>query len=563
MMSLSAGEATEATLEEEHKQSSTVSKHTSTTEGKNNGEVITLPSTSLSEKSISTKPKKHHSLKDVDYRDYTSVHCQLPPFSSAIAKYRHYLKSVYEARPAPMDDKLFINPCAQYINLAIVKKEQLSHKEADEFTRATLHGGIDQIFQKKKKVHLEEIFVTEDDCESPLKCILVEGPPGIGKSTFAWELCRKWDTLEVMQKYILVVLFKLREKRVQNAKHLFELFSHPSDPTLSQAVVGEILEGEHVLLILDGFDEYPASLLDEDNCLVRQIISGSCLPKATVVVTSRPSAKASFAACQCKVSKHIEIIGFTEEDRVKYAQSAFTSQPDMLVHFLKYSFSNPTIKAMMYIPLNCAIVTQIYKNCMCGGSGKKLIPRTMTQLYTALCHSLLRRYLVENNLVNTGYRMPQDLNNLPHNICKHFRTLCMVAFDGIKHQKVIFYKHELPRHFKHMGFMNECRELYVTRGVESSYNFLHLSLQEYLAAWHISQLPDTEQKHWFRDKDSSWLFHMSVVMRFMAGITGFRSAVWQDILQPETAELTVSKLMYTCLYETQNQMLCQQLLCFQ
>ena len=292
MMSLSAGEATEATLEEEHKQSSTVSNHTSTTEGKNKGEVITLP-TSLSEGSISTKQEKHHSLKDVDYHYYTSVPRQLPPFSSAIAKYRHYLKSVYEARPTPMDDKLFINPCAQYINLAIVKKEELSHEEADEFTRATLHGGIDQIFQKKKKVHLEDIFVTEDDCESPLKCILVEGPPGIGKSTFAWELCRKWGTLEVMQKYILVVLFKLREKRVQNAKHLFELFSHPSDPTLSQAVVGEILEGEHVLLILDGFDEFPASLLDEDNCLVQQIINGSCLPKATVVVTSRPSAKAS------------------------------------------------------------------------------------------------------------------------------------------------------------------------------------------------------------------------------------------------------------------------------
>ena len=526
----------------------------------------------------SSKQEQYHSVEDVACPDHASVPPQLVTlFPSAVAKYRHYLKSVYEGRPTPLDDKLFIDPCAQYINLAVVKKEKFSHEEADEFTRATLHGGIDQICQKKEKVRLEDIFATEEDHESSLKCILVEGPPGIGKSTIAWELCRKWDTLEVMQKYILVVLFKLREKRVQNAKHLFELFSHPSDPALSQAVVGEILEGEHVLLILDGFDEFPASLLDEDNCLIRQIIGGSCLPKATVVVTSRPSAKASFAACQPKVSKHIEIIGFTEEDRVKYAQSALTSQPDMLVHFLKYSFSNPTIKAMMYIPLNCAIVAQIYKNCMCGGSGggKKLIPKTLTQLYTALCHSLLRRYLVESSLVDRDYRMPLELNDLPQDVCEHLHTLSKIAFDGIKQQKLVFYKHELPEGFLHMGFMNECRELYVDRGVESSYNFLHLSLQEYLATWHISQFPDIEQKLFFLRRRrhelldvavvrrfQAWItkLSMSVIKKFLAGITGFRSAVWQDILQHETGERSVSQLMCTCLYETQNHMLCQQLL---
>ena len=242
MSSLSAGEADEVTIEEEHKQTAGLSKT-----GRRNAE----------KESGSHKQEQHQFVEDASYSDHASVPLSLPPFPSAVGRYRHYLKSVYEAKPTPMDDKLFINPCAQYINLAIVKKGQFSREEADEFTRATLHGGIDQIFQKKEKVCLEDILVAEDDHESSLKCILVEGPPGIGKSTFAWELCRKWDTLEVMQKYILVVLFKLREKRVQNAKHLSELFSH-SDPALSQAVVGEIVEGEHVLLILDGFDEFPA-----------------------------------------------------------------------------------------------------------------------------------------------------------------------------------------------------------------------------------------------------------------------------------------------------------------
>ena len=161
-----------------------------------------------------------------------------------------------------------------------------------------------------------------------------------------------------MQQYSLVVLLKLREKRVQNCTSLSELFNHPTDPLLGQTVVDEILEGEGVLLILDGLDEFPSTLLKEDTCLVRQLISGSCLPKATVAVTSRPSARISFQLCQPQVSKHIEIVGFTEEDRVKYAESVFSSQPEMLVHFLKYIFSNPTVRTMMYIPLVCAIVAQ-------------------------------------------------------------------------------------------------------------------------------------------------------------------------------------------------------------
>ena len=395
----------------------------------------------------------------------------------------------------------------------------------------------------------------------------MEGPPGIGKSTFAQQLCRKWNELEIMKKYLLVMLFKLRQKHVQNAKYLYELFSYLTDPTMSQAIVNEISQGENVLLILDGLDEFPSPLLQDENCLIKQIIASVCLPKATVVVTSRPSARVLFMICQPQVSKHIEIIGFTEESRVKYAQSALSSQPDMLVHFLKHTCSNPIIDAMMHVPLNCAIVVQIYKECE---GARKLIPRTMTQLYTALCRSLLRRFLVENSLVNSDYRMPQNLNDLPQDVCKHLRTVSEIAFYGIKQQKLVFYKHELPEGFQHMGFMNECTELYVDRGVESSYNFLHLSLQEYLAACYIALLPDIEQKCLFLLSLSSWNMSvrkdMSMVRRFLAGITGFKSQVWRNILsqhmlQHRKHKLTISNPgVCVCLFEAQNYKLCRQCL---
>ena len=92
----------------------------------------------------------------------------------------------------------------------------------------------------------------------------------------------------------------------------------------------------------------------------------------------------------------------------------------MLADFLKYIFNNPTIKTMMYIPLVCAIVAQIYKEY---GGARKLISRTMTQLYTALCRSLLRRYLAENSLLSSDERMPIDFKDLPQAVYENLCTL--------------------------------------------------------------------------------------------------------------------------------------------
>ena len=174
---------------------------------------------------VSNQQQSHRTDDATSPNDAPITHQPLS-FSSAIARYQHYLKSFYKTKPTPVDDKLFIGPCAQYIKLAIIKKKRLSREEADEFTRATLHGGVDQILCLKEQVLFKDILVSES--KSPVKCILVEGPPGIGKSTFAWELCRQWDELEAMQQYSLVVLLKLREKRVQNCTSLSELFNHPT-----------------------------------------------------------------------------------------------------------------------------------------------------------------------------------------------------------------------------------------------------------------------------------------------------------------------------------------------
>ena len=272
---------------------------------------------------------------------------------------------------------------------------------------------------------------------------------------------------------------------MQEAKELHELF--PLDKEISQSVVEEIGVGDRVLLVLDGFDEYPpANIFFTVTRLIEQIIAGECLPGASLVITSRPIARMRFRRLAPNISKHVEILGFTAEDRIEFARSAFSSvnYSTMLTQFLDYCSGNPTIMSMMYIPLNCAIITQVYIDHQ-GDSN--FVPKTMTQLYTALSRSLIRRYMIQKGISHKC--IPDNFKDLPSEVLGPFSQLASVAYKKLKLNELVF---SLPDEngFDHMGFMNVSVEMYVDSGAHHSYNFLHLSIQEYLAAWHICQMGD-------------------------------------------------------------------------
>ena len=87
---------------------------------------------------------------------------------------------------------------------------------------------MDEIVAFKTPLEMDAL-VTPDS-----QFVLVEGPPGIGKSTLCWELCRQWDTLPSLQHYKIVLQLKLRERRVQNATKLNEIFLHRDEETLPE-----------------------------------------------------------------------------------------------------------------------------------------------------------------------------------------------------------------------------------------------------------------------------------------------------------------------------------------
>ena len=167
-----------------------------------------------------------------------------------LSRYADYLKTVYSNYPVAKCDKFPPTSSKMFIKLALVKKKKVSRLQADNFTRLTLQGDIDQILQLKEPIEMVDILKADDK----VRLVVVEGAPGIGKSTLAWELCRQWPTLESLKRFSLVVLLRLREEGVQSATDISDLFPCGDDPGLSSLVAQEVKKenGNGVLFVFDG-----------------------------------------------------------------------------------------------------------------------------------------------------------------------------------------------------------------------------------------------------------------------------------------------------------------------
>ncbi len=480
------------------------------------------------------------------------------PLSPEMANFVDYLDAVY--KKMAVDSKGGPALSTQYTNLAVIKKGKVTRAEADRFTKASLHGGIDEIVKKKERIELKDIFKPEAN-QTEVNFVLVEGAPGVGKSTFALELCRRRHKIERMNAFSVVVLLTLREKEVQEAKSLADLIYH-DNPRIQQAVVDEISlsGGEGTLLVLDGFDEIPAHL--RKSSFLAQVIRGKQLPKAAILVTSRPSARADLLSLGAP-HKHVEVLGFTDELIYEYACSIFGSDSSILADFLKYISTNPSIKSMIYVPLNCAIVVEIYRETRQAG---KLIPQTMTQLYSEVVLTRMWRHLETkgSQSVECLAETLEDLSEENPEIHGQLLGLAKLAFEGTLKQQVIFEK--LPPGCSTLGLMTKSQQLHKRRKV-TRYNFFHLTMQEFLSAFYVSELSSSEQKTVFEqysdkaekvsDDEEPKFSHMDVVWRFVAGLTGFRHIGW-DLRRGDKGD-EVSPFLVHCLYEAQEKLDCDPL----
>ena len=497
---------------------------------------------------------------------------------SLMDQYIDYVKDTYRQSVIEKDPSVLKwppTPSEVFIGLACIDRRTIVRKEeADEYTRAMIEdGNIDVILNEKKEIDFSDIAVGLAATNSTQKVVLVEGAPGVGKSTFAWEFCRRWERGEIAQQYQLVLLLRLRDERMSRAKSLRDLIYHPDrERNISHAIKCELVDshGVNTLIILEGFDELPDSQRKE-NSIFLELILGQLLMHATIMITSRPWATGEIMRrMEHRIFQHIEVLGFTEDNVGKYVTSVFTGEgkktasaidqsvggPDEVSEEAKKNIDDvmayigkyPQIKACMYIPLNAAIVVSIYQD---SKKGKCILPKTLTELYYALTQILLLRHLYGHaDYKEQKWNIDCFEKDLPDEVYKQLLTICKVAYDGIcrkgrKIVQLIFSDSDLGG-CETLGFMQSVAEVYVKHGWNTSHNFLHLTVQEFLAAFLISTMSSADQlEHFQRHKDG----RLRVVLRFLAGLTKLNNVTpdeLRSLLEEPTEEQSDEHLTPYC-----------------
>ena len=137
----------------------------------------------------------------------------------------------------------------------------------------------------------------------------------------------------------------------------------------------------------------------------------------------------------------------------------------------------------MYIPLQCATLTALYIEKWRENKGKAYAPTTLTQLYTDLLLSSLIRYISDHQEYSKCKTKIRQLSDLPSEVQEQVWKLSQLAAEGLENRQFIF--DSIP--CDHMGLMQSAEEELVI-GSSVSYCFLHLTIQEYLAALHWSRM---------------------------------------------------------------------------
>ncbi|XP_061564749.1 NACHT, LRR and PYD domains-containing protein 12-like [Cololabis saira] len=361
---------------------------------------------------------------------------------------------------------------------------------------------VRQIEAASRKPHRAETTIRQEDIfklppgrDEPIRTVMTKGVAGIGKTVLTQKFTLDWAEGRTNQDIQFLLPFTFRELNVLKERKfsLMELVHHFFTETREMCSFEEF----QVVFIFDGLDESRLPLDFHNNevltdvtestsvdVLLTNLIRGNLLPSARLWITTRPAA-ANQIPPEC-VSMVTEVRGFTDPQKEDYFKKRIRDkkQTNRIISHIKTSRS---LHIMCHIPVFCWITATVLEKVLETRKGGGL-PKTLTEMYI---HFLV----VQTKLKNVKYDGGAETD--PHwspESRKMVESLGKLAFEQLQKGNLIFYEPDL----RESGI--DVREASVYSGVftqifreESSlyqdqvFCFIHLSVQEFLAALHVHQ----------------------------------------------------------------------------
>ncbi len=373
------------------------------------------------------------------------------------------------------------------------------------------------------QIECKDLFEAPEQ-DKQIRTVLTKGVAGIGKSVSVQKFVLDWAEGKENQdiSFIFPLPFRemnLKEKEKQSLMDLITQF-FPETKGLNLTRRNQF----KVLFILDGLDECRLPLNFEGNetwsdvsspasldVLLTNLIKGNLLPFALIWITTRPAA-ASKIPPDC-IDRVTEIRGFNDAQKEEYFKKRFTDQ-NLAKEIIDHVKKSKSLFIMCHIPVFCWISAtvlhnileekrnNVLKNNQTNDVSKSLqesitedTPRTLTQMYT---HFLRFQILQSRRKYDGEYRPDVSWDK------DAILSLGKLAFHQLKKNNLIFYESDLEACgidvYKASVYSGMCTQIFKKETgitVGTMYCFVHLSIQEFIAALYAHMFLDINKKSVF------------------------------------------------------------------
>ncbi|XP_029986467.1 NACHT, LRR and PYD domains-containing protein 12-like isoform X2 [Sphaeramia orbicularis] len=407
------------------------------------------------------------------------------------SKMNKKLERLFEGLPNSTNQKLLKEVLTQiYVTKAKIAEVVEEHEMTQVETTSRKTDG------EQTTITCKNIFKTPPDRDQPIRTVLTKGVAGIGKTVLTQKFSLDWAEDKANQDIHFIFPLTFRELNVLKQKFsLVELVQHFFTETDQAGLFS--FKDLQVVFILDGLDECRPPL-DFNNTqiltdvtesssvdvLLMNLIRGNLLPSARLWITTRPAAANQIPAQW--VDMVTEVRGFKDPQKEEYFRKRFTDeeQTNTIISHIQRSRS---VHIMCHIPVFCWITATVLEDVL-KTTDRRQLPKTLTEMYI---HFLVVQAKVKN--VKYDGRSETDPHWSPETR-KMIESLGKLAFEQLKKGNLIFYESDLTE----CGI--DIRSASVYSGVftevfkeerglyqDQRFCFIHLSVQEFLAALHVHQ----------------------------------------------------------------------------